>query len=249
MAKPLTLEKILFSQGFGTRRYCSDLVYADLVKVNGVLAEDPEEKISTENLQLQVDGEDWEFHEKAYIAFNKPIGYECSHKTSHHPSIYGLLPQPLVERGIQCVGRLDYDTTGLILMSDDGQFIHKMTTPKKNIGKIYEITTPDPITQKQIDHLLGGVVLDDDPKPCFATACVQKDEKLLAMTIVEGRYHQVKRMMAAVGNHVAALHRTTIGAYTMPSDLPQGEWRWLYPDDLVQLSKSVDALSSSKNPS
>jgi 16S rRNA pseudouridine516 synthase len=147
------------------------------------------------------------------------------------------------------VGRLDYDTTGLILMSDDGQFIHKMTTPKKNIGKIYEITTPDPITQKQIDHLLGGVVLDDDPKPCFATACVQKDEKLLAMTIVEGRYHQVKRMMAAVGNHVAALHRTTIGAYTMPSDLPEGEWRWLYPDDLVQLGKSVDALSSSKNPS
>ncbi|MEO0047446.1 MAG: hypothetical protein RLZZ410_405 [Pseudomonadota bacterium] len=248
MAKPLTLEKILFSQGFGTRRYCSDLVYADLVKVNGVLAEDPEEKISTENLQLQVDGEDWEFHEKAYIAFHKPLGYECSHKTSHHPSIYGLLPQPLVERGIQCVGRLDFDTTGLILMSDDGQFIHKMTTPKKNIGKIYEITTPDPITQKQIDLLLGGVVLDDDPKPCFATACVPKDEKLLAMTIVEGRYHQVKRMMAAVGNHVAALHRTTIGAYTMPSDLPEGEWRWLYPDDLVQLGKSVDALSSSKNP-
>ncbi len=248
MAKPLTLEKILFSQGFGTRRYCSDLVYADLVKVNGVLAEDPEEKISTENLQLQVDGEDWEFHEKAYIAFHKPTGYECSHKTSHHPSIYGLLPQPLVERGIQCVGRLDYDTTGLILMSDDGQFIHKMTTPKKNIGKIYEITTSDPITQKQIDHLLGGVVLDDDPKPCFATACVQKDEKLLAMTIVEGRYHQVKRMMAAVGNHVAALHRTTIGAYTMPSNLPEGEWRWLYPDDLVQLGKSVDTLSASKNP-
>lgn len=248
MAKPLTLEKILFSQGFGTRRYCSDLVYADLVKVNGVLAEDPEEKISTENLQLQVDGKDWEFHEKAYIAFNKPLGYECSHKTSHHPSIYGLLPQPLVERGIQCVGRLDYDTTGLILMSDDGQFIHKMTTPKKNIGKIYEITTPDPITQKQIDHLLGGVVLDDNPKPCFATACIQKDEKLLAMTIVEGRYHQVKRMMAAVGNHVAALHRTTIGAYTMPSDLPEGEWRWLYPDDLVQLGKSVDVTSSSKTP-
>ena len=79
MAKPLTLEKILFSQGFGTRRYCSDLVYADLVKVNGVLAEDPEEKISTENLQLQVDGEDWEFHEKAYIAFNKPIGLSLIH--------------------------------------------------------------------------------------------------------------------------------------------------------------------------
>ena len=239
MAKPLTLEKILFSQGFGTRRYCSDLVYADLVKVNGVLAEDPEEKMVPENLLLTVDGEDWEFHEKAYIAFNKPTGYECSHKTSHHPSIYGLLPQPLVERGIQCVGRLDYDTTGLILMSDDGQFIHKMTTPKKNIGKIYQITTAEPISTKQMDHLLSGVVLDDDPAPCFAKACVQLDERLLAMTIVEGRYHQVKRMMAAVGNHVAALHRTTIGDYVMPDDLAEGEWRWLYQEDLAQLGKSI----------
>ena len=240
MAKPLTLEKILFSQGFGTRRYCSDLVYADLVKVNGVLAEDPEEKIPTENLQLEVDGQAWEFHEKAYVAFHKPVGYECSHKTSHHPSVYGLLPQPLIERGIQCVGRLDWDTTGLLLLSDDGQFIHKMTSPKKNIGKIYDITTAEPITQKQIDHLLNGVILDDDPKPCFAKACVQKEDKLLAMTIVEGRYHQVKRMLAAVGNHVAGLHRSTIGAYTMPTDLAEGQWRWLYPQDLQELGKNID---------
>lgn len=239
MAKPLTLEKILFSQGFGTRRYCSDLVYAELVKVNGVLAEDPDEKVPTDKLMLNVDGEDWEYHEKAYVAFNKPVGYECSHKTSHHPSIYGLLPQPLVERGIQCVGRLDYDTTGLILMSDDGQFIHKMTTPKKNIGKIYDITTAEDLTPAQIEHLLNGVVLDDDPKPCFAKACVQRSERLLSMTIVEGRYHQVKRMMAAVGNHVAGLHRSSIGSYTMPLDLPEGEWRWLYADDLKQLGTSI----------
>jgi len=243
MAKPISLEKILFSQGFGTRRYCSDLVYADLVKVNGELAQDPEERLSTEGLILNVEGRDWEFHEKAYIAFNKPPNYECSHKATHHPSVYGLLPRPFVERGLQCVGRLDYDTTGLLLISDDGQFIHKMTSPKKNIGKVYEITTPEPITQKQIDHLLNGVVLDDDPKPCFAIACQQLDERKLAMTIVEGRYHQVKRMMAAVGNHVANLHRTEIGQYSMPGDLAQGEWRWLYPDDLLRLAKSVDASS------
>lgn len=239
MAKPIPLEKILFSQGFGTRRYCSDLVYAELVKVNGVLAEDPDEKITTENLMLNVEGKDWEYHEKAYLAFNKPANYECSHKTTHHPSVYSLLPSPFVERGLQCVGRLDYDTTGLLLISDDGQFIHKMTTPKKNIGKVYEITTPEPITQKQIDHLMSGVVLDDDPKPCYAAACKQISDHVLAMTIVEGRYHQVKRMMAAVGNHVATLHRTEIGVYQMPEDLAEGEWCWLYPEDLKQLSQSV----------
>jgi 16S rRNA pseudouridine516 synthase len=240
MAKPISLEKILFSQGFGTRRYCSDLVYADLVKVNGVLAVEPEERISTEGLVLNVEGHDWEYHEKAYIAFHKPPNYECSHKTTHHPSVYSLLPAPFVERGLQCVGRLDYDTTGLLLISDDGQFIHKMTTPKKNIGKVYEITTPEPITPSQIDHLLNGVILEDDPRPCYATACKLLSEQVLAMTIVEGRYHQVKRMMAAIGNHVAKLHRTEIGAYVMPSDLAEGQWRWLGAKDLKSLSQSVE---------
>ena len=239
MAKPISLEKILFSQGFGTRRYCSDLVYAGLVKLQDKVAEDPEERITTEGLVLNVEGKDWEYHEKAYLAFNKPPNYECSHKTTHHPSVYSLLPAPFVERGLQCVGRLDYDTTGLLLISDDGQFIHKMTTPKKNIGKVYEITTPDPITQDQISHLIKGVILDDDPKPCYATDCKQLSENILAMTIVEGRYHQVKRMMAAVGNHVAKLHRVEIGAYVMPADLAEGQWSWLYPDDLKQLSKSI----------
>jgi 16S rRNA pseudouridine516 synthase len=87
---------------------------------------------------------------------------------------------------------------------------------------------------------MNGVVLDDDPRPCYATACKKLSDNVLAMTIVEGRYHQVKRMMAAVGNHVAKLHRTEIGAYVMPADLVEGQWRWLYPDDLKNLSQSVD---------
>jgi 16S rRNA pseudouridine516 synthase len=189
---------------------------------------------------LRVEGIEWAYHEKAYIAFNKPANYECSHKTKHHPSVYSLLPRPLIERAVQCVGRLDQDTTGLLLLSDDGQFIHRMTTPKKNIGKVYEITTAEPITQKQIDHLLGGVVLDDDPSPCFAKACTLLDERRLAMTIVEGRYHQVKRMLAAVGNHVAQLHRSSIGNYAMPADLKEGEWCWLSASDREQLSQSIE---------
>ena len=240
MAKPLTLEKILFSQGFGTRRYCSDLVYADLVEINGVLADDPEIKMDPEGLVLRVEGVEWVYHEKAYIAFNKPANYECSHKTKHHPSVYSLLPRPLIERAVQCVGRLDQDTTGLLLLSDDGQFIHRMTTPKKNIGKVYEITAAEPITQKQIDHLLGGVVLDDDPSPCFAKACVLMGERRLAMTIVEGRYHQVKRMLAAVGNHVALLHRSSIGAYAMTADLKEGQWRWIDPHEIALLAQSIE---------
>jgi 16S rRNA pseudouridine516 synthase len=240
MTKPLSLERVLFSQGFGTRRYCRSLVFADLVTINGVLMQDPDEVIQTEGLVFTVDGQSWNYHEKAYIVFNKPAGYECSHKASHHPSVYSLLPTPLLERNIQCVGRLDQDTTGLLLLSDDGQFIHKMTTPKKMIGKVYEITASEPVTQSQIDELLGGVVLDDDPKPCSAIACVQHADRRILLTIVEGRYHQVKRMMAAVGNHVAQLHRSTIGAYGLPQDLPSGEWRWLTANDLLLLSRPVN---------
>jgi 16S rRNA pseudouridine516 synthase len=143
---------------------------------------------------------------------------------------------------VQCVGRLDQDTTGLLLLSDDGQFIHRMTTPKKNIGKVYEITTAEPVTQKQIDHLLGGVVLDDDPSPCFAKACVLMDERRLAMTIVEGRYHQVKRMLAAVGNHVSLLHRSSIGAYAITADLKEGQWRWINPHELVLLAQPIESV-------
>ena len=236
--KPLSLEKILFSQGFGTRRYCNDLVYAELVYVNGQLVTDPDLTIQTEALNLRVDGQEWAYHEKAYIAFHKPPNYECSHKTKHHPSVYGLLPSPFIERGVQCVGRLDHDTTGLLLISDDGQFIHQMTTPKKNIGKIYRITTSESISQLQIKQLLEGVVLDDDPRPVNAKDCVQLEDRQIEMTIVEGRYHQVKRMIAAVGNHVLLLHRVMIGSYQLPSDLEEGKWRWLTVEDCALLGKN-----------
>lgn len=231
----LILEKILFSQGFGTRRHCCNLIYAELVKVNGVIAQDPQMLCATEQLTLELDGKSWIYHEKAYIAFNKPSSYECSHKTKHHPSVYNLLPNPLIERGIQCVGRLDQDTTGLLLLSDDGQFIHQMTSPKKNIGKVYIIEVAQAILASQIDHLLNGVVLDDDPKPCYASHCIKLAEHRLQMTIVEGRYHQVKRMLAAVGNHVSQLHRQAIGNYELPSDLEVGQWTWLS-------AKDIDAL-------
>lgn len=223
----LSLEKILVSQGFGSRRHCRTLIQSGLVQVNGELKTDPAEKISIENMILSIEGKPWEHRQKVYVVLNKPTGYECSHQATHHPSIYRLFPDPLIERGLQCVGRLDHDTSGLIFLSDDGAFIHALTSPKKNIGKTYEITTADPLTDEQIQRLLTGVVLHDDPLPVSAQACVKKAECALSMTITEGRYHQVKRMLAAVGNKVVGLHRSSIGTYGLPEDLQPGEWRFL----------------------
>jgi 16S rRNA pseudouridine516 synthase len=153
-----------------------------------------------------------------------------------------LLPAPLRQRpnkgavqGLQAVGRLDQDTTGLLLLSDDGQFIHRMSSPKKHVPKVYRVTTKHPITQAMVDKLLAGVVLDDDPKPVKAAACVQVSELVLDLTLTEGKYHQVKRMLAAVGNRVEGLHRWKIGGLELPAGMQPGEWRWLHAADLALL--------------
>lgn len=134
------------------------------------------------------------------------------------------------------MGRLDQDTTGLLLLSDDGQFIHRMSSPKKHVPKVYEVTTKHPVSETQISRLLEGVVLDDDPAIVKAADCVRTDEHKISLTLTEGKYHQVKRMLAAVGNRVAALHRSRIGNLSLPSDLAPSQWKWLDEDDLAALA-------------
>ena len=169
--KTTPLDRILQSQGFGTRRYCGDLVAAGMVEVEGELCEDPRAEFVLEGLRLTVDGEDWVCHDKAYLMLHKPTGYECSQRPLHHPSVYTLLPVPLRERGVQAVGRLDQDTTGLLLLSDDGQFIHAQTSPKRKVPKIYEVATAEPVTEAQAAALREGVQLEDEPAPIAALAC------------------------------------------------------------------------------
>ena len=223
----LSLEKILFSQGFGSRRYCREVIESGGVKINDEIKQTPEEIFLTEKLVMNIEGEAWEYREKAYLIMNKPAGVECSQNPTHHPSIYTLLPAPLIQRGVQCVGRLDQDTTGLILLSDDGQFIHSLTSPKKQVSKVYEVTTESDIAETQIQHLLTGVLLRHEVEPCIALSCIKTSSRTLTLTITEGRYHQVKRMIAAVGNSVKSLHRSAIGEYVLPADLGEGQWRWL----------------------
>ena len=238
--KPMRLEDILFSQGFGTRRVCAGLIQQGHVAVDGQVQTDAGEYYAPEGLQFSVQGTLWAFHEHAYVLLHKPAGTECSQKPSAWPSIYTLLPAPLRQRpnkgavqGVQAVGRLDQDTTGLLLLSDDGAFIHRMSSPKKHVPKVYQVTACHPITDAMVQQLPDGVVLDDDPKPVRAAACVQTGENTLDLTLTEGKYHQVKRMLAAVGNRVDALHRSRIGGLTLPADLAPGQWRFLSEADLA----------------
>ena len=249
----MQLQDILYSQGFGTRRVCAGLVQQGHVEVYETAdAQQAARQMQSAadydpvGLRFKVQGVDWHYCEHAYLMLHKPAGTECSQKPSTWPSIYTLLPAPLRQRpqksavqGVQAVGRLDQDTTGLLLLSDDGHFIHRMSSPKKHVPKVYDLTLKHPADGKQVAKLLEGVVLDDDPKPVRAAACVVTDvdgERLhMQLTLTEGKYHQVKRMLAAVGNRVEALHRSRIGDLALPPDLPPGQWRWLGEAELQLL--------------
>lgn len=235
MAKTLDLERILCKQGFGTRKQCRIMIINEEIFVNGEMCDDPDAEFSLENLNYTIKGEAWDYREKSYLMLHKPANYECSHKTQHHPTIYSLLPHPLVERGVQCIGRLDEDTTGLILISDDGQFIHRMSSPKHKVPKIYEVTCKHPILQANIHALLDGVKLIDEDEIIAALDVIQTSEHVIHMTLAEGKYHQVKRMIAAISNRVEALKRIQIGDLILPTDLKVGEWRWLNAHDMLKL--------------
>lgn len=231
----MELERLLRAQGFGSRPECRALVYAGRVALGGAVCDDPFAEVDPEGCEFSVDGAPWRFRKFAYLALNKPADYECSQKPNFHPSVYTLLPRPLITRGVQAVGRLDEDTTGLLLLSDDGQFIHTYTSPKKKIAKVYDVTLKHALASEQIEALLAGVQLNDEPAPIAAGGAEARGERLLRLTVTEGKYHLVKRMVAAAGNRVEALNRVAIGGLCLPADLPVGQWMWLEAPELERL--------------
>jgi 16S rRNA pseudouridine516 synthase len=231
------LSQVLFSQGFGARRECEGLILDGLVAVGGEVVDDPFHEVdAVDGLAFKVQGQAWTYRAKALLVMNKPAGHECSQKPKHHPSVYNLLPAPLRRRDVQSIGRLDEDTTGLLLFTDDGQLMHRWTSPKHHLPKVYEVGCKHPLDASHVERLLAGVVLHDDPAPVAAIAAEltgafehpQHGELHgLRLTLGEGKYHQVKRMLAAVSNRVETLHRSGFGALRLPADLPAGQWRWV----------------------
>ena len=251
----MQLQDILYTQGFGTRRVCAGLVQQGLVQVyqgnqpaSLMEVDDAATDFEAHGLRFRVQGVDWPYQEKAYLMLHKPAATECSQKPSTYPSIYTLLPAPLRQRpnkgavqGVQAIGRLDQDTTGLLLLTDDGQFIHRMGSPRHRVPKVYAVTVKHALDARQVERLLAGVVLDDDPQPVRAAACEVLDAHRLQLTLTQGKYHQVKRMLAAVGNRVEALHRSQIGGLCLPADLAPGQWRWLEATDLQAIRDAAPA--------
>lgn len=231
----MTLEKILQSQGFGTKKSCRYMVLDGLVEVAGAVVDDVRAEFDPEGLRFTVDGETWQYRAHVYLALNKPAGVECSRRPAHHRGVLTLLPDQFTLRDVQPVGRLDHDTTGLLLLSDDGNFIHAQSHPKRHVPKTYVATTQEPVTAELVARLQAGVKLTDEPAP-LAAQVRQLGSHEIEMAIDMGKYHQVKRMLAAAGSHCIALRRTAIGGLTLEAlGLAEGEWAYLTPEQMAQL--------------
>ncbi|WP_174872959.1 pseudouridine synthase [Vogesella oryzae] len=232
----MELYRLLQQQGFGSRKECRQLIDYGLVAIDGVDANDWRQPVDAANIRtLTVDGQDWPLlHLPLYLLLHKPAGYETSHKPLHHPSVYRLLPPQMANLDISAVGRLDVDTTGLLLFSSDGQFVHAMTSPKKQVPKLYRVTAKHPLTAELLQRLRDGVLLHDENETLHADSVEQVSEYVLDLSITQGKYHQVKRMVAAAGNRVEQLHRLALGEVRL-GELAAGQWRHLTTDELAAL--------------
>lgn len=240
----LTLDRLLAGLGFGSRKDARGLVRMGLVELDGRVLDDPFMEFKTRPESIVVNGEEIPTVEKLYIMMDKPLDVECSHNARDHRSVYELLPERFTAMGIQTVGRLDADSSGLILLSNQGDFIHKVESPKKGYLKRYRVTLAREFTEAQKAELLRGVMLKDERRPVLAREL--SEEKItvdgaevdsVVISIGEGLYHQVRRMFAAVGNHVVTLSREAIGPVEMDSTLGNGGWRFMTDDEVASLTK------------
>lgn len=234
MAK-FTAARLLQSQGFGSRNECVALIKQQRVYIDEQPVADPAQEMDPGAIRfITIDTEQWPYYPRLYLALNKPTGYECSQRAAHHPSVFELFPPQFLRRGLQSAGRLDWDTEGLLIFTDDGPCIHELTSPKKHVPKTYRAGTDRPVTEAFLAKLREGVLVKDQPEPLAALACRKLADHEVELVIDEGKYHQVRRMIAAAGNHCTHLERCAIGSLRLEDlHLERGQWCYLSVDQLA----------------
>lgn len=224
MAGLKRLDQTLSNLGYCSRREVRIWLRDKRVRVAGELTKNAALKVDPAN--VTVDGKPLEHPGDILIMLNKPLGYVCSHDSNEGLRIYDLLPEIWLARSPQVVsvGRLDKDTTGLILITDQTALVQQLTSPKKHVDKVYIATVDKPLDQTIIEQFAAGVQLISETEPCLPAILEIIDTHTAKVTLNEGKYHQIRRMFAACDNHVVSLHREQFGQYTL-GDLAPGEWR------------------------
>ncbi len=224
------VDKLLGSMGYGSRTEIARLGKVGGIVLDGVDLTDVSKRIAvTADLsdRMQIDGRPLDPPAGLVLILNKPLGMTCSHKEDG-ALVYDVLPERWRRRdpAISTIGRLDKDTTGLLLLTDDGDLLHRVISPKRHVAKVYRATLARPLVGTEAGVFeAGGLVLEGEDKPLAPAALEMISPTEARLTVTEGRYHMVRRMFAAVGNHVEALHRERVGGLGLPDDLAPGEWR------------------------
>jgi len=240
------LDRLLANMGYGSRREVQGLVRAGLVTLDDAPVADADMRLAvTQDLleRMRVEGVRLDPPPGMALMLHKPLGVTCSHKESG-PLVYDLLPTRWRARdpAISTVGRLDKDTSGLLLLTDDGALLHRIISPRRHVAKRYLATLARPLEGHEAAGFASGeLMLEGEDKP-LAPAVLEPLTAVTAwLTVTEGRYHQVRRMFAAVGNHVEALHRDRIGGLDLPGDLAPGALRLMTPQDIDAVFAQGDA--------
>ncbi len=233
----MRLDRLLANLGYGSRSEVQRLVRAGLVLLDGATLEDSGQRIAvTSDLpaRMSVADEPLDPPPGLSLMLHKPVGVTCSHK-EQGPLVYSLLPERWRRRepAVSTVGRLDKETSGLLLLTDDGGVLHKIISPRNHVAKRYDVTLDRPI-RDDVEKIFasGELLLEGELKPLLPAPIEIISPTRARVTLTEGRYHQVRRMFAAVGNHVTALHRDRIGSLMLPDDLQPGQFRILGESEL-----------------
>lgn len=240
MTKALRLDRLIANLGYGSRKEAQWLVAHGRVALDGAALRDADQKIALSPdlaRRMRVNGEPLDPPPGMMAMLHKPVGVTCSHKEAG-PLVYSLLPERWRRRDppLSTVGRLDKETSGLLLITDDGQWLHRLTSPRRETPKTYLATLARPLRGDAAALFASGaIMLEGEEKPLLPAILEPLGETSARVTVTEGRYHQVRRMFAALGNHVEALHRERFGAMALPTDLPPGAFRLLTDDERAAL--------------
>lgn len=228
----MRIDKFLVSQNICTRKEAQKLVRKGLVKIDGEIIKKPETKLDPNVNKVTVDGKDISYQEYAYIIMNKPKGYISASNDKNAETVVDLVPKEMKRKNLFPAGRLDKDTTGMLIITDDGDFAHRMLSPKKHVEKVYKATLDGEVTDEMVENFRKGISFYDGTLCLSAKLLPNKGNPHIARVIIrEGKYHQVKKMFLTQGLTVKDLHREQIGMLKLPKDLAPGECRFMQEDE------------------
>lgn len=231
------IDKIIASQGLYSRSDVKYMVNRKRITIDGKIITSASQKADVDKNEILLDGKPFVVKKQIYLMLNKPKGYVSATEDKEHQTVLALVPAELKGRDLFPAGRLDKDTTGLMIITDDGVLAHNILSPRKHVQKVYRVELDIPVTEEMQKGFAEGVELNDGV--CKDAKLVILGEKTAEVTLKEGRYHQIKRMFGCFGAKVVELHRLAMGDLYLPDDLPEGECRELTEEELKKLQQII----------